>query len=128
LTSVLQFIHLTAAAVWVGGLVVLGSIAAGLRRAGAAPEVMRVMARSYGRVAWSAMAGAVITGLWSAERLSTDLASGAGIAKLSLVGAATALAGIHQATARLSSPAVRGALQAAILAVSFGIVAAAVAL
>lgn len=128
LTAALQFLHLTAAAVWVGGLVVLGSIAAGLRRAGATPDVMRAMARSYGRVAWPAMVVAVITGLWSADRLSTDLASGAGLAKLSLVAAATALAGLHQATARRSSPAVRGALQAGILAVSLGIVAAAVAL
>ena len=128
MTAALQFLHLAAAAVWVGGLVVLGAIAAGLRRAGASPDLMRAMARSYGRVAWPAMAIAVVTGLWNAGRLSTDLSSGAGVTKLSLVAAAVALAGFHQATARRSSAAVRGALQAGILVVSLGIVAAAVAL
>jgi len=124
----LRFVHLLSMSVWVGGLVVLGSIAAGLRRAGAGPDQMRAMARGYGRVAWPAMVLAVITGFWQAERLDVDMGRAAMVAKLALVVAAVGLAGIHQLTARRSSPAVRGLVQGGILLLSLGILAAAVAL
>ncbi len=123
----LRFAHLVSMSVWVGGLVVLGSIAARLRRSGAGPEQMRAMARGYGRVAWPAMVLAVITGFWQADRLGVDMGRAALVVKLLLVFLAVALAGLHQATARRSSAAVRGVLQGVILLVSLGVVAAAVA-
>jgi hypothetical protein len=47
--------------------------------------------------------------------------------KLALVFLAVALAGLHQLTARHTTPAMRGMLQAMILLVSLGVVGAAVA-
>jgi putative copper export protein len=126
--EVIRFAHLVSAAVWVGGLIVLGSIAAGLRRSGAGPEQMQAMARSFGRVAWPAIVGAVAMGFWQADRLDTPFRDGAMVAKMVLVLAAVALTAIHQTTARRSTPAVRGAIQGSILLLSLGIVGAAVAL
>jgi putative copper export protein len=128
LDGAIRFVHLGAAATWIGGLIVLASIAAGLRRAGAGPEQMQAMARSFGRVAWPAMGIAVIVGLWQASRLDVEMTEGPMVAKLLLVAASIALAGIHQATARRTPPAVRGIVQGVILAAGLGILAAAVAL
>jgi len=128
LDGIIRFFHLLAASVWIGGLFVLGSIAANLRRSGAGPDQMRAMARGYGRLAWPTLVISVVTGFWQADRLATDMGSGAMLTKLLLVFVVVALAGIHQATARRSSPAVRGMLQGLILLVSLAILAAAVTL
>jgi putative copper export protein len=128
LDGVLRFVHLLSAATWVGGLIVLGSIAAALRRAGTGPDQMRAMARAYGRVAWPAMVFAVVTGFWQAGRLDADMGDAAMVTKMLLVVATVAAAGVHQLTARLSPPAFRGAVQGLILLLSLATVAAAVAL
>lgn len=57
------FLHVLAAAVWVGGQIVLGGLVPRLRRA--APETTRVAARAFGAVAWPAFGLLVITGMWS---------------------------------------------------------------
>jgi putative copper export protein len=124
----IRYAHLLSMSVWLGGLIALGSIAAGLRRSGAQPEQRRAMARGYGRVAWPAIVVAVITGFWQAERLGVDMGRPAMITKLALVVFAVALAGVHQITARRTSPALRGLVQGLILAVTLGVLAAAVAL
>jgi putative copper export protein len=123
----IRFFHLLAAGIWVGGLFVLGSIAANLRRAGANPDLMRSMARGYGRLAWPSLVISVVTGFWQADRLGTDMGRPAVAVKLLLVLVVVILAAFHQVTARGSSPAVRGALQGAILMVSIAILALAVA-
>ncbi len=128
LDTAIRFFHLLTAAIWIGGVIVLGSIAAGLRVAGATPELMRAMARGFGRVAWPAMTVAVVAGFWQAGRLDTDMGSAAMVSKMLLVVTVVAVAGIHQLTARRSSPAVRGALQGVILLLSLGVLAAAVAI
>ena len=124
----LRLFLLLAAGVWVGGLIVLGSVAGNLRRYGARPDQMRAMARGYGRVAWPAMVISAITGFWQTDRLAVDMGRAAMTVKLLLVVVVVALAGLHQLTARHSKPAVRGVLQAVILLLSLAVLGAAVAL
>jgi putative copper export protein len=123
--GVLSWTHLVAAAVWTGGLIVLGSVVASLRATGAGREALRAVARGFGRVSWPAMAVAVTTGSIQASRGGWD---GPLAVKTVLVGLVIVLAAVHQASARRTSPAVRGALQGVILVVSLAVFAAAVAL
>lgn len=131
--DVVRWFHLIAAAVWVGGLLTLSALVPAARRAGADREVLRAMARQFGRVSWTAISISVITGAIQLSRLDIALSDDTDYAvtlliKLSLVGVAAGLALFHQLTARTSSPAKRGAIQGLILLASLGIVAAAVAL
>ena len=57
------FLHVLAATVWVGGQLTLGALVPALRGAGA--DVPRIAARAFGRVAWSAFAVLVVTGIWN---------------------------------------------------------------
>ncbi len=123
--AAIRWLHLVAMAVWVGGLITLGALVGALRRHGVEREILRLMARRFGVVSWTAMAVLVVTGLvqgfdrgW--DRLLTVKATG--------VGAVVALAAWHQVAARNQSPAVRGLLQASILAVSLGVVSVSVVL
>jgi putative copper export protein len=128
-----RWLHLLAATVWVGGLITLGALVPAARRAGADRTMLQAMARQFGRVSWTAMVLAIVTGV--VELLDIDLSGGINsdygrtlFVKLLLVGIAIALALGHQLTARTTSPAVRGIIQALILLTSLGILAAAVAL
>ncbi len=128
LDGVLRFIHLIAAAVWVGGLLTLGALVPIVRHNGGSTELLRAMARQFGRVSWTAMTLSVVTGVWQVVRLGIDWGASALSLKLGLVVVVVALAAVHQVTARRTSPALRGAIQGVILLLSLGIVAAAVAL
>ena len=57
------FLHVLAATIWVGGQLTLGALVPVLRRAGA--DVPRLAARQFGRVAWTAFAVLVATGVWN---------------------------------------------------------------
>jgi copper transport protein len=120
-----RFLHLLAAATWVGGLITLGALVPAVRRAGGDRALLRAMARRFGQVSWTAMAVAVATGLY---QLTLRPWSTALSVKTGLVGLVVVLAGWHQAAATRQSPALRGALQGLILLLSVGIVAAAVAI
>lgn len=126
--EVLLWIHIVAASVWVGGLITLGALVAALRRGGAGRPLLQVMARRFGVVSWTAMAVAVATGLWQVSRLNIPWSDNRLELKVGLVVLAAGLALLHQLTARRTSPAVRGILQAVILIVSIAIVGAAVRL
>lgn len=63
LETVRLFLHVIAAAVWVGGQVVLGALVPTIRRT--APDAMTAVARAYARVAWPAFGVLVVTGLWN---------------------------------------------------------------
>jgi len=124
--EILKWVHLVAAAVWTGGLITLAALVAALRRAGADRPMLQATARQFGRLSWSALAVAVATGIWQVIALGwpwrhLEL-------KIALVALAAALALGHQLTARRTSAAMRGALQALILVVSVAIFGAAVAL
>lgn len=124
----LELIHLIAAAVWLGGLIILGVSVSALRGAGASRDMLRAVARRVGAVTTGALAVAIVTGVWRVEVLHVPWSYGRLHIKLGLVALVTVLAVVHTATARRTSPAVRGMIQAVILAASLGIFAAAVAL
>lgn len=127
-----RLLHLLAAAIWTGGLVVLGGSVMALRRTGAEREQFQAVARAYGRVAWTAMGLAVFTGIWQLLRFGEAASNPASefgralLVKLLAVGTAAALTLWHQMTAGSMDPRARGIIQGLILAVSVGIFAAAV--
>ena len=126
--EVLLWIHIVAASVWVGGLITLGALVPALRRAGADRPLLQAMARRFGVVSWVAMAVAVATGVWQVSRLNIPWSDDRLELKVGLVILAAGLALLHQLTAKRTSPAVRGIIQAVILVVSIAIVGAAVRL
>ncbi len=126
--QLLLWIHIIAASVWVGGLIMLGALVTALRRAGAERPLLQVMARRFGVVSWVAMAVAVVTGVWQVSRLNIPWSNDRLELKVGLVILAAGLALLHQLTAKRTSPAVRGIIQAVILVVSIAIVGAAVRL
>lgn len=122
----LKFAHLLGAAIWTGGLITLAVLVTALRRAGADRALLQAAARRFGAASWSALGVLVVTGIWQVQELSLSWTYDRLVLKITLVVIAAALAGLHQVTARRSSPALRGALQGLILVVSIGIFAAAV--
>lgn len=128
LAAIVAFVHLLAAATWTGGLIVLAASVAALRRAGASREQLQAVARMFGRVSWTAMAIAIATGIWRVHLLGMPWTYGRLHIKLGLVALVIVAAGIHQVTARRSSPAVRGVVQLVILVLSIAIFAAAASL
>lgn len=117
--------HLVAAAVWVGGLITLAALVGALRRQGVSREVLRGVARQFGRLSWAAMAVAITTGIAQVEVLALPWSYGALHVKMTAVAVVVIVAGIHQLTARRSSPAVRGIVQLLILLASLVVVVAA---
>jgi uncharacterized membrane protein len=114
LDDAIRFLHLVAAATWVGGLITLGALVAAVRQMGADGAVLQAMARRFGRVSWTAMGVAVASGVAQLARSTVSLRSDTDYAvalfvKLTLVGLAVGLALFHQFTAKRSSPAARGA-------------------
>jgi putative copper export protein len=57
------FLHVLAAAIWVGGQIALAGVVPTLRKA--APDATGPVARAFARVAWPAFAVLVVTGLWN---------------------------------------------------------------
>ncbi len=122
---VAKWVHLIAAAVWVGGLITLGAVVAALRSQGVERSVLQAVARQFGRLSWTAMGVAVLSGGW----MAIDFIDRPALAvKMGLVALAAGLAGWHQFAAKNQTPKMRGILQALILVTSLGIVAAAVAI
>lgn len=56
-------LHVLAATIWVGGQLTLAALVPALRRAG--PELPRMAARQFSRVAWPAFGVLVLTGIWN---------------------------------------------------------------
>lgn len=63
LESLRTALHLLAAAVWVGGQLVLAGIVPVLRRE--APQALASAARAFARMAWPALFVLLVTGAWS---------------------------------------------------------------
>jgi putative copper export protein len=124
--EVVKWVHLLAAAVWTGGLIVLAFLVLAIRRVTDDREILQAAARMFGVVSWSAMGIAVVAGTW----LYTEwgLPWNRFVLKGSLIAIAIVLAFVHQLTARRTSAAVRGVVQLVIVIVSIGIFGAAVSL
>jgi len=56
-------LHVLAATIWVGGQLTLAALVPALRRAG--PDLPRLVARQFSRVAWPAFGVLVLTGIWN---------------------------------------------------------------
>jgi len=126
MNDIIRWFHLLAAMVWIGGMITVAAIVPALRASGVSREQLRAMARRYGLVSWIAMALSVVTGIAQTLRLDVELSAALAI-KLVLVSIAVMLAFAHREIARHSGPALRGAMEGALLVVSLGILAAAVA-
>lgn len=124
--EVVTWIHLLAAAVWTGGLIVLGFLVTAVRRHTDDRELLRVLARRFGVVSWTALAVALISGTWMYTEYG--LAWSRFELKGTLIAVAGGLALIHQLTAKRTPPAVRGVIQLSIMVASIGIFGAAVVL
>lgn len=123
--QVVRWIHLIAAATWVGGLITLGALVATLRANNVEREVLQATARQFGRVSWTAMGVAVLSGGW----MAIDFLDRPALAvKMGTVALTAGLAAWHQFAARNQSPKMRGILQGLILLSSLAVVAAAVAI
>ena len=119
------WLHLVAAGVWLGGLITLGALVAAVRTAGVDRTVLQAMARQFGRVSWTAMGIAVLSGAWMAiDFLDEPMLA----VKVGVVVLTAGLAGWHQFAARDQSPRMRGILQGLILVSSLATFAVAVAL
>jgi putative copper export protein len=125
---VVRWVHLVAAATWVGGLVVMGPLVMALRRAGVQREQLQAGARAFAQVTWTAMAIAIVTGIAQVELIGFPWSDPRLHLKMGMVGLACALALGHQLVARRVSGPVRGVQEVAILLASLGVVGAAVAL
>ena len=128
LLDLVRWVHLLAASVWTGGLIVLAVLVVALRRAGADREYLRAAARAFGWASWTAMGVAIVTGILQVVLIPLPWAHGRLHLKIGLVALAVVLAFVHTLTARATGPALRGIIQLAILIVSLGIYGAAVLL
>ncbi len=63
LDTIRLFIHVLAAAVWVGGQIVLAGVVPRLRKVG--PEATSAAANGFAMVAWPAFVLAFVTGIWN---------------------------------------------------------------
>ncbi len=119
--DVVYYLHLVGATVWVGGLITLGLLVPTVRRATDDRVVLQAMARRFGVISWTALALQVATGLWMA--MGRFPWTSALNWKVGLVLVSALLAGWHTVMARSQSPALRGAVQGAILILALVIVA-----
>jgi putative copper export protein len=103
--AVRLFLHVLAAAIWVGGQVTLAALVPVLRRLGT--EVPRAAARRFNQVAWPAFAVLVVTGVWNIIAVRSQISGSYEttlIVKLIVVAISGITAALH---ARAQSPAAR---------------------
>lgn len=125
--EVAKFIHLLSAAVWGGGVIVLGFLVGAVRKQTDDREVLRAMARRYSIVSWTALALAMASGLWLYYTVGWADPKLFEV-KWSLITLVIVVTGVHQIFAKRLTPAWRGITQVIILVLTIGIFAAAVSL
>ena len=110
--SIRVFLHLLGVAGWVGGQIVMVGLLPLLRSLG--PDVPRIAAVRFARVAWPCFGLAVVTGIWSLFAVEIgDHDTGYLIAllvKLLLVGLSGVAAAIHAPTRSVALRGATGAL------------------
>ena len=110
--DIVFYLHLVAATVWIGGLIVVAALVPAVRKVTTDREIIRAIARRFGVISWIALGTLVFTGAWmAADRLWDTVL----ITKVSLVLVSAVLAAWHTLAARNQSPALRGAVQGVIL-------------
>ena len=123
--DIVFYIHLLAATVWIGGLIVLGGLIPAVRDVTDDRKVIQAVARRFGVISWTALGTLVLTGgvlaidhVWNRTL----------ILKVGLVLITAMLAAWHTIAAREQSPRVRGIIQGAILALGLVILGLATSL
>jgi putative copper export protein len=124
--TVRLFLHVLAAAIWVGGQLTLAGLVPVLRPFG--PEVTRAAARRFNVVAWSAFGVLVLTGVWNL--LDVDLGEASDeylvtlFAKLGAVAVTAVGAAVHVLGKGKAALAVGGAMSSlgALAALLLGVV------
>ncbi|MGH3289008.1 MAG: cation transporting ATPase C-terminal domain-containing protein [Streptosporangiaceae bacterium] len=111
--TVRLFLHVFAAAIWVGGQLTLAALVPVLRRFGA--EVPRAAAGRFNQVAWTAFAVLVITGVWNIVAVRSEISRDASyrvtlIVKLIVVGVSGITAALQARARSTMGLAVFGAL------------------
>ncbi len=108
-TTVRLFLHVLAAAVWVGGQLTLAATVPAVRPAG--PAALRALGRRFQRLAWPAFGVLAATGIWNLLEADLSVRGAAYLVtlgvKLGAVGVSGAAAGFHVLVA---APRVRRAL------------------
>ena len=106
------FLHVLAAAIWVGGQLTLAGLVPVLRPFG--PDATRAAARRFNVVGWSAFAVLVVTGTWNLFAVDVGDASDEYLVtlfvKLLIVALAGAGAALHVASRSTVALAVGGSL------------------
>jgi putative copper export protein len=74
LDTLRRFAHVLSASIWVGGQIALAGVVGAVRRH--APTATGAVARGFARVAWPALAVAVVTGMWSLVEVDVANADG----------------------------------------------------
>lgn len=114
LDTIRLFLHVTAAAIWVGGQFVVAGIVPGMRRSH--PEALKTLAQGFARVAWPAFGVLVITGMWSLMEIDITNTSSAYqstvLLKIGFAIVAGVAAAIHAAGKTKAALAIGGALGA----------------
>lgn len=120
------FLHITAAAVWVGGQLTVVGLLPTVRTLG--EDAPRRVARRFSRLAWSAYAVLIATGLWNLTEVQLGARSAEYwvtlVIKLVLVAASGVGAGLHAIARSKAALATWGAvgLLAGIAALLLGVV------
>jgi putative copper export protein len=123
--TVRLFIHVLAATIWVGGQLVLAGLVPTLRPMG--PDAVRAVARQYDRIAWTAYAVLIATGVWNLMAVhvgdTTSAYQTTVLVKLLVVAISGVGAAVHRATKRTALLAIGGAASSlgAIAALGLGI-------
>ncbi len=114
------YLHLLAATVWVGGLIVVAGLVPAVRRVTDDRSILKAIARRFGVISWTALGVLVATGI--IQILDRPL-TGVLVAKIALVLVSALLAAWHTVAASQQSPALRGAIQGTILLLALVILA-----
>lgn len=128
LTTLRLSLHVLAAAVWVGGQIVLAGIVPELRTAGG--DTTARVARAFARLSWPAFAVLVITGIWNVSAVHASSSTSAWttvlFVKIGVVVLAGAAAWLHQRARSRAGLAAWGSIAgtASIVAVVLGVLLA----
>jgi uncharacterized membrane protein len=121
----IHWLHLVAAAIWLGGMITLAVLVGVLRRAGVERAVIVAAARGFARISWPALAVAIATGLSQVHMLALPWTYRALQIKVALVAVTAVVALVHVRFARRLGPAARGGLEATLLLLALALFAAA---
>ena len=107
------FLHVLAAAIWVGGQLILAALVPVLRRFGT--DALGAAARRFNQVAWTAFGVLVITGIWNIVAVRPQISHSASyrttlVVKLAVVVVSGVTAALHVRSRTARSRAVFGAL------------------